>query len=103
MLGRYPLGFGQWLSALEYILADTREIAIVGDRHDSGVQALLQACLDGFRPHCVLAVGDPDGTDNRVPLLQNRSQVDDRATAYVCVDFTCRRPITAPEALKKLL
>jgi hypothetical protein len=103
MLGRYPLGFGQWLSALEYALAETREIAILGAPEDAEVQALLGACADGFRPHQVLAVGDPKEMEDTVPLLQDRPRVDGQATAYVCVDFTCQRPVTDPEALREML
>jgi hypothetical protein len=103
MVGRYPLGFGQWLSALEYALADTREIAIVGELREAETQALLGACRVGFRPHRVLAVRDPGQEGPTVPLLQDRPRVDGQATAYVCVDFTCRRPVTDPEALQELL
>jgi hypothetical protein len=99
MLGRYPLGFGQWLNALEFALAETREIAIIGGPDSAEVQALLDVCVDGFRPHQVLAVGDPKEEKPLVPLLEGRSKIDGRATAYVCVDFTCRQPVTDPEAL----
>ncbi len=103
MVGRYPLGFGQWLSALEYALTETREIAIVGDPQETEVQALLEICADGFQPHRVLAVGDAGEMENPVPLLRDRPRVDGQATAYVCVDFTCRRPVTEPEALRDQL
>jgi uncharacterized protein YyaL (SSP411 family) len=100
LLARYPLGFGQWLTALNYALTETREIAIVGDPEAAGVQALLRVCRDGYRPHQVLAVGDPSDPEVTVPLLTDREQIDGKATAYVCVDFTCRRPVTDPEALQ---
>jgi hypothetical protein len=99
MLGRYPLGFGQWLSALEYALAETREIAILGSLGSADVQTLLDVCEDGFQPHQVLAVGDPGEEMQSVPLLEDREQVDGQTTAYVCVEFTCRQPVTDPEAL----
>jgi hypothetical protein len=99
MLGRYPLGFAQWLSALEYALAETREIAIVGDPEAPDARELLDACMDGFRPHQVVAAGEPDGDGQSVPLLLDREQINGQATAYVCLDFTCRRPVTDPEAL----
>jgi hypothetical protein len=103
LLARYPLGFGEWLTALDYALAETREIAVVGDPEAADVQALLRVCRDGYRPHQVLAVGDPSDPEVSVPLLEGRRQIDGKATAYVCVDFTCRRPVTDPEALEAVL
>ena len=52
-----------------------------------------------FRPHLVLAGGDPDG----VPLLAGREPVDGRAAAYVCERFACKAPVTEPAALEELL
>ncbi len=103
LVARYPLGFGVWLTALDYALAKTREIAIVGDPDATDVQAALRICRDGYRPHQVLAVGEPDTSPAVVPLLEGRKRVGRRATVYVCVDFTCREPITEPERLRAAL
>ena len=104
MMGRYPLGFGQWLTVLEYALAETREVAILGASGSEEVDAMLAVCRDGFRPHQVIAVGDPSDADTEtVPLLTGRKKLDGQATAYVCIDFTCRRPVTDPEELVELL
>jgi uncharacterized protein YyaL (SSP411 family) len=100
LLARYPLGFGQWLIALEYALARPHEIAIVGDPAVPDTRALLESCTGGYRPHQVIAVGT---SDTGVPLLRDRTQVGGQATAYVCVDSTCRPPVTSPEALSDLL
>jgi uncharacterized protein YyaL (SSP411 family) len=54
---------------------------------------------DAFRPHLVLAGGEADG----VPLLEGRAPVEGRAAAYVCENFTCRRPVTEPAELEQLL
>ncbi len=103
LVARYPLGFGAWLTALDYALAKTREIAIVGDPDAVDVQAALRICRDGYRPYQVLAVGEPDTAPAAVPLLEGRKRVNRRATVYVCVDFTCREPITEPERLRAAL
>ncbi|MBP1704357.1 MAG: hypothetical protein H6Q36_96 [Chloroflexi bacterium] len=99
---RLPLGFGQWLVALDWLLERADEVAIVGD---SAVPAVgqLRAVLDrGYRPRLVVAVAtDPAGS--AVPLLASRFAVDGRPTAFVCRDFACRRPVTEPEALAALL
>jgi uncharacterized protein YyaL (SSP411 family) len=103
MLGRYPLGFGQWLTALDYALSHPREIAIIGDPDAADTRALLDVSIIGYRPHQVLALGVPDSEMAVVPLLQNRSQIEGRATAYVCLNFACRSPVTDPAALRTLL
>jgi len=51
----------------------------------------------------VVALGSPDTEASAVPLLQGHGQIEGRATAYVCVDFTCRPPATDPAALRALL
>jgi uncharacterized protein YyaL (SSP411 family) len=103
MMAQYPLGFGQWLQALAYILSKPREIAVVGDPDSVDTQALLNAVRDGYRRFQVVAVGAPTTQPPTVPLLQNRGLVDGHAAAYVCCDFTCQAPTTEPEGLRALL
>ena len=104
MMAQYPLGFGQWLQALAYALSQPREIAIVGDSATvADTQALLSVVRDGYRPFQVVALGAPDPQGAAVPLLKDRRLVAGRAAAYVCVNFTCRIPVTDPDALRLLL
>jgi hypothetical protein len=103
MLARYPLGFAQWLVAQDYVLAHPREVSIVGDAEAADTQALLDACATGYRPHQIIALGEPGVEPVTVPILEGRGLIDGRATAYVCVDFVCQRPVTEPEALKELV
>jgi uncharacterized protein YyaL (SSP411 family) len=103
LMRQYPLGFSQWLSALVYAMSPTREIAIVGDPAHEQTRALLDVCRKGFRPHQVLAMSTPDGDGRSVPLSQNRPQVRGQATAYVCIESTCRPPVVDPIVLEALL
>jgi uncharacterized protein len=92
---QHPQAFSHLLQALDFRLARTREVAIVGD--DAGdLERVVRA---RFRPHLVLAGGDPDG----VPLLEGREPVDGRAAAYVCENFACRLPVTEPAELEEQL
>jgi hypothetical protein len=103
MLARYPLGFAQSLIALDYVLAHPREVAIVGDREAADTRALLGVCATGYRPHQIVALGEPGVEPVTVPVLEGRGPIDGRAAAYVCVDFVCQRPVTEPEALRARL
>jgi uncharacterized protein len=108
-LGRYPLGFGQWLVSLDYALSQPREIAIVGEPGAPDTLALLETATAGFRPHQVVAVGVPGQEAAAVPLLAGRPAVDGpsgegkQAAAYVCREFACQAPVTEPDALRALL
>jgi uncharacterized protein YyaL (SSP411 family) len=103
MLARYPLGFAQWLIAQDYVLAHPREVSIVGDAEAADTRALLDACAAGYRPHQILALGEPGAGSATVPILEGRGPIDGRATAYVCVDFVCQPPVTEPEELLELV
>ena len=88
-------GFGHLLQAIDFLLADVREVALVGDERGP----LEQVVREQFRPHVVLAGGPADG----VPLLEGREPVGGRAAAYVCERFACQRPVTEPDDLRALL
>ncbi|MGI5837316.1 MAG: thioredoxin domain-containing protein [Chloroflexota bacterium] len=103
LMERYPLGFGQWLIALDYALSRPREIAIVGEPHLAETRALIDAASSGYRPHQVVAASRPGVEATDVPLLEGRNLVDGRPAAYVCIDYSCRPPVTDPEALQALL
>ncbi len=103
LLARHPLGFGQWLIALDYALSRPREIAVVGDVQAADTRSLLAVCMAGYRPHQVVAVGLDGSATAAVPLLRGRGQVDGRATAYVCVNAVCRLPVNDPAALRASL
>ncbi len=98
-MAQYPLGFGQWLVALDSALAVPVEVAIVGDPAVAETRALVEVARDGYTPHRLLAVGF-----GSVPeLLAHREQIDDRSTAYVCRSRVCRQPLIEPEELRRLL
>jgi uncharacterized protein len=92
---RHPQAFAHLLQALDFHFASVREVALAGD----DVRALERVVRSRFRPHVVLAGGEPDG----VPLMQGREPVDGRPAAYVCERFACQRPVTEPDELAALL
>jgi uncharacterized protein YyaL (SSP411 family) len=92
---KHPQAFGHLLQALDFQLAAVQEVALVGEN----VRTLERTVRARFRPHLVLAGGEPDG----VPLLADREPVDGRAAAYVCERFACKAPVADPAELEQLL
>jgi uncharacterized protein YyaL (SSP411 family) len=94
---RQPDAFAHLLRALDFQLAATKEVALIGDDLDE----LSEAARSRYLPHLVMA-GGPEGSD--VPaLLADRPAVGGKPTAYVCEHFACQAPVTAPEHLANLL
>jgi uncharacterized protein len=97
-----PTGFGHALVVVDLLVGPRREIAIVGDPQAEATKALVdEVIVARLVPNGVLAVASPDeaGAIDVVPLLQDRRQVDGRATAYVCERFACLLPVVTPDEL----
>ncbi|KAF0248503.1 MAG: hypothetical protein FD167_2093, partial [bacterium] len=94
---KFPGGFGHMLGALDFYLARTKEIAIIGNPESDDTKALLEAIYQSYLPNKVVLVGDPMDTESSklLPLLANRPMIDGKATAYVCENFTCKEPATS--------
>jgi len=94
---RQPDAFAHLLRALDFQLAPTKEVALIGD----DLSELGAVVRFGYRPHLVLA-GGPEGRD-QPPLLAGRPCREGKPTAYVCEHFSCRAPVTDPQQLAALL
>ena len=104
-LARFPQAFGTALIALDHLLTERREIAVVGAASDPRTAALVEAARRGSGPFDALAVGDPSAAEaaEAAPLLAGRPLVDGAPAAYVCRRFACRAPVTRPDELAAAL
>jgi uncharacterized protein YyaL (SSP411 family) len=100
---RYPTAFALWLQAVDLALAPVVEIAIVGNPADAATRALLEVTSAGYPPNRVVALLADEGVTSTIPLLDARSRLQDRPTAYVCRNLACRLPVTDPDALRDQL
>ena len=100
-LARMPNGFGRMLGALDFYLATPQEIALIGDPQAADINAMRQEIWCRYRPHKVIAqaASNNEAAVRLIPLLQQRSQLAGKATAYVCENFTCQQPVNTPAEL----
>jgi uncharacterized protein YyaL (SSP411 family) len=95
-----PSGYARLLCAMDVAIGPVAEIAIVGDPAEAGVQNLLAPLRTEYLPRVVVAVAPPDSqVAQTIPLLAGRTQQDDHATAYVCINYACQLPTTSAEAM----
>jgi len=104
-LRRYGAGFGRMLCALDFYLGKPHEIAIVGFPESMDTQSLRKTVWAQYLPNKVVAQAPPGDTRaiEAISLLRDRPQVEGKATAYVCEQFVCKRPVTVPAELASQL
>jgi hypothetical protein len=97
-MAAHPLGFGNFLCALDFYLGPALEIAIVGEARDPATLDLAREVFGRYLPNKVVAGGTRD-----VALLEGRNQVDGLPTAYVCRDRACEKPVNSRGELSRLI
>ena len=87
---RHPQGFGRALSAIEFYLSSTKEIVVIGPARND----LEREVRAAYRPNAIyVRSGDPSQDEVHIPILKDRTILDGKATAYVCEQFVCKRPV----------
>ncbi|MBT3330652.1 MAG: thioredoxin domain-containing protein [Rhodospirillaceae bacterium] len=97
-LNHYALAMTTFLNSVEFMLRPL-QIVIIGERNDQGVQDFLAVVHNLALPNKVLQVLAPGQTLHANHPAAAMTQIEDRATAYVCVGQTCSLPQTDPKAL----
>jgi uncharacterized protein YyaL (SSP411 family) len=102
---RYPSAFGYLLGALDFYLSTPKEIVIVGETGADDSLALLREVWKRYLPNKVVAQSAENDAEaaSVVPLLRDRPALGDRATAYVCENYSCLQPVTTPAELSAQL
>jgi uncharacterized protein len=100
-MGQHPLAFGELIQALDFHLAQPREIALVGEPAAPDMRELLAVVNGAYLPNKVVALRRPEdhAPEAAIGLLAERPPLDGRATAYVCQNYACELPTTNPVVL----
>jgi uncharacterized protein YyaL (SSP411 family) len=98
-----PFGLAHMLAALDFYLVKPKEIVVVGAAGQA-TRELLETVRSIYVPNRTLQWIQPhEQIEAIAPLLQGKGQVNGKATAYVCQNFTCSAPVTDPADLRGVL
>jgi uncharacterized protein YyaL (SSP411 family) len=101
--GSSPLAFGHLLGAADLYTSTALEIVIIGDANAADTKALVDVVRGRYLPNKVVIAAPNAARAGEIPLLEARTRIDGRATAYVCRNQTCDAPVTDPAALARQL
>jgi uncharacterized protein YyaL (SSP411 family) len=106
-LRRLPSAHSQWLVALEMLASPSCEVVIAGRPEAADTLELISVARRCHRLRAVLLLRPDTEREPEIakvaPFTRGMQAIDGRAAAYVCRNFSCRRPVTAPEDLAAIL
>ena len=113
-LGRFGTRLGQaarvvpmMMAALVQYHATATQLVIVGEPGADDTRALQGVAAAQYLPFTVRITVAPGAEQKRLgerlPFVTSMQLRDGRATAYVCTGFTCREPVSTPQALEEQL
>lgn len=85
------------------LLQGAVQVAIVGERGKADADALIRAALGAPEPLLVLQTVAPGATLPATHPAFAKTQLDGKATAYICRGAACSLPLTDPRDLASLL
>ena len=100
---RYPTAFSYWLCAADAFFHPAQEVVVLGDPFQSQTSGLIRQLWSQYRPYTLAAISTFPPSSNSPALLQGRSLLNEKPTAYVCQNFTCKLPVTDPVDLAQQL
>jgi len=100
-----PSAFAQSLTALDFLVSAPMEIAVAGTRDDPATSAMLRAVREPFVPNKVVAfaIQGDSGISDFIPFLSGKVPVSGKPTAYICTNYTCKKPVTDSEEVRRIL
>jgi uncharacterized protein len=94
-------------SALDFRLAQTKQILLAGDLTSEDTRALLRQVNSRFLPNKILLLADGGAGQQQLarwlPFVAGAHRMKDRATAYVCENYVCKLPTPDPQTMGRLL
>jgi uncharacterized protein YyaL (SSP411 family) len=104
LLERAPTAFPRLSCALDFRADPPREVVLAGTPDREDFERLRRAAFASPSMNRVLAHADSaEGVAGLEALGEGRSAGGGQALAYVCSNFSCRAPVSEPEALRAAL
>ncbi len=102
---RQPRAFATLLCAADFLLEPPLEIVLASDPDSVGAEDLAAAIASSYLPNRIEARATTELAQDPAapPLVRGKTPVSDRAAVYVCEGFSCRAPLTEPEAVRDAL
>jgi uncharacterized protein YyaL (SSP411 family) len=102
-----PAAYAQLMVALDFAIGPSYEVVIAGDSQAEDVRTMTRELGRRFLPSKVVLLNRNDGNVPEIAELaeftKDQSSIGGKATAYVCVNHSCKSPTTDIDKMLELL
>lgn len=104
-LNNLPMSHTMFMAALEFALGTSYEIVISGSKDAEDTKAMIKKLRDSYIPNKVVLLREQGcaDMDKVAPFTKLQTPINDKATAYVCKDFSCNAPTNDPQVMLELI
>ena len=98
-----PIAYTQFLIAIDFAIGPSYSVVIAGDSSAKDTEAMLEEIRNNYLPNKVLIHRPtelyPPEIDRYSNFIEWFDKEDEKATAYVCINKTCKPPTTEREKM----
>jgi len=106
-VGKYPMGYSQLLSGVDFALRPSFEIVIVGEKDNPVTKEMINEINKKYIPNKVVLLKsdekDTEGISLFAPFTKGQEKLNGKTTVFVCRNYVCNLPVTESEKLAQLL
>jgi uncharacterized protein YyaL (SSP411 family) len=99
----YPSAYTYFLMGADFSLSKSREVVIAGDPDAADTRAMLSVLNSRFAPNQVVILKSEQNAaqlEKIAGFTAKMESLEGKATAYICINFSCSRPTTDIEKLR---
>ena len=102
-----PEAYTQFISSFDYIASPSFEIVVAGDITLSQIKKILKAINSIFVPNKVVILKSDKSPESQIKefpdFIKDLEMINNRPTAYVCSNYSCKMPTNDIDQMLKLL
>jgi uncharacterized protein YyaL (SSP411 family) len=102
-----PSAYTQLMVAIDFAAGPTYEVVVVGDQQATDTKKMLTTINRYFMPNKIVVFRPANQSspeiDQIAPFIKDYRSIDGKATAYVCLNYSCRLPTTDISTIPELL
>jgi uncharacterized protein YyaL (SSP411 family) len=101
-----PISHTFFMTAVDFVYGPSYEVIVTGRQGAKDTEAMLRVLGERYLPNKVVLFV-PDGETADISEIANYTKdynsIDGKATAYVCVNYSCQLPVTSVSKMLKLV